>query len=51
MNKILTLDSGLGGEQAGHQLKLRLDSDGALTLDLDEELGFWPVDLQAFRGW
>ncbi|KAF5868485.1 uncharacterized protein Bfra_012396 [Botrytis fragariae] len=39
----------LSGEQAGHVIKIRIDAEGALTLDLDEEPRLWPNTLQAFR--
>ncbi|KAF7855406.1 hypothetical protein EAF04_010149 [Stromatinia cepivora] len=38
----------LAGEQMGHLLKLRIDAEGALTLDFDEP-HLWPTSLQAFR--
>ncbi|KAF7908099.1 uncharacterized protein EAF01_003854 [Botrytis porri] len=39
----------LSGEQAGHIIKIRIDAEGALTLDFDEEPRLWPKTLQAFR--
>ncbi|ATZ49496.1 hypothetical protein BCIN_04g06360 [Botrytis cinerea B05.10] len=39
----------LGGEQVDHVMKIRMDAEGALTLDFDEELRLWPNTLQAFR--
>ncbi|KAF7896512.1 hypothetical protein EAF00_006526 [Botryotinia globosa] len=39
----------LGGEQADHVIKIRIDAEGALTLDFDEESRLWPKTLQAFR--
>ncbi|KAI9642689.1 hypothetical protein NHQ30_008420 [Ciborinia camelliae] len=39
----------LGGEQVGHILKVRVDIEGALTLDFDEEPDLWPRSLRAFR--
>ncbi|KAJ8059582.1 hypothetical protein OCU04_011237 [Sclerotinia nivalis] len=39
----------LAGEQMGHLLKLRIDAEGALTLDFDDEPRLWPTSLQAFR--
>ncbi|KAM0141906.1 hypothetical protein ACHAP3_001899 [Botrytis cinerea] len=39
----------LGGEQVDHVMKIRMDAEGAMTLDFDEELRLWPNTLQAFR--
>ncbi|CCD45150.1 hypothetical protein BcDW1_10604 [Botrytis cinerea BcDW1] len=39
----------LGGEQVDHVMKIRMDAEGAMTLDFDEELSLWPNTLQAFR--
>ncbi|KAM0138753.1 hypothetical protein ACHAO1_003352 [Botrytis cinerea] len=46
---ILTFVSQLGGEQVDHVMKIRMDAEGAMTLDFDEELRLWPNTLQAFR--
>lgn len=46
---LIIFDSPLGGEQTGHILKLRVDAEGALTLDFDEEPHLWPMSLRVFR--
>ncbi|KAM3072525.1 hypothetical protein ACMFMG_009321 [Clarireedia jacksonii] len=40
----------LAGEQDGYNLKIRIDSDGRLSLDFDGHIDQWPSGLRPFHG-
>jgi hypothetical protein len=46
---MLTFGSTLAGEQAGRNLKIRIDPDSRLLLDFNEHVDGWPSGLRQFH--